>query len=266
MKKVFLVLLLCLSANLRAQALTDLWWVPEESGWGLTTVHEQNSMVVTLYAHDAAHQPRWYTSALLRYGNTAAGDPEFLGDLYETDGTPLTDPWNPQDVSRRQVGRLFFRARPDGEAEIEYTVDGSTVIKRVRRFTLQEDRLEGMHFATLLRRYDDCDNGFQGVIVDQGILHIDRSSGPPGTPPRQLVDMAFTHDEAAVCSFAGAFARYGQSGGMRGLYACSDGSSGPVEFKNIEFNSFGFSARFTAENEHCAGFSGILTGTRTSAR
>jgi hypothetical protein len=266
MKRLLAALLLSFSTAAFPHALTDIWWVPEESGWGLNTVHENNTVIVALYAHDQSHSPRWYTALLVRYGNTVDGDPEFAGDLFETSGSPVGTPWNPLDVNRRLVGRASFRSRPEGRAELEYRIDGVVAVKQVRRFSAHDDRLEGPHFATLLRRFATCDNGFQGVTVEHGILHVDRSSGPLGGAPRSAIDMLLTDGEREVCSFAGAFTRYGNSGGLRGQYACGDGSSGAVEFKNIEFNSFGFTARFTAQHPHCQEFGGILSGMRTSAR
>jgi hypothetical protein len=268
MNRLLLAVLLSLSfaSDAHAHALTDLWWNPGESGWGLNVVHENNRLVVTLYVHDAAKKPRWYGGALLRYGNTAAGDPEFLGDLFETDGTPFSTPWNPADVQRRWVGQVKFRARPGGTAAFEYAIDGVTVLKPVQRFTIDDDRFEGAHFATLMRRYGDCAGSVDRVEVEHGLLAIDRQSGVPGTSQRLIVDMALVDGTRAICSFGGRFERYGRSGGMQGNYACSDGSAGPVEFKNIEFDSFGFSARFTAVHPTCGEFGGVLSGVRTSAR
>jgi hypothetical protein len=272
MKRLFIAAMMFFSASVAAHSLTDTWWVPQESGWGLTAVHENNLLVITLYVHDAQHRPRWYTAALQRYGNTASGDPEFTGSLYETSGSAIGGPWNPGDVDRRPVGTASFRARPLGRAELEYSVDHIAVVKQIERFTMQQDRLEGLHFATLFPGYDSCPAGFQGLrVFEHGILYIDRCNGEcasstPSSQDRSQIDMVLTDGTREICSIDGAFSRYGRSGGITGSYACIDGGSGTIEFRNIEFTSVGFSARFSANHPQCATFTGILSAVRASAR
>lgn len=270
--RLVIVLALLLFARLGySRELTDIWWLPEESGWGVNTVHEGNSLILTLFVHAQSHRPQWYSAALTRYGNTQDGDPEFVGDLYETSGSPAQGPWSPNDVSSRRVGLVYFKARPDGQAELEYELDGVTVIKNIVRFTQQADRLEGLHYATLLPGYDSCETGFQGLrVFERGVLSIERCASGACTgvaaADRGHLNMLLVDNGREICSIEGAFTRYGNSGGIRGNYVCADGGQGAIAFKNIEFTSVGFSARFTAEHPRCQTFSGILTGVRTSAR
>src|SRR6185369_4631903 len=55
---------------------TGLWWVPEESGWGLSLVQQQDTVVAVLFVYDDAKRPAWYVAT--------------------TTGTFFTDPGNQQ--------------------------------------------------------------------------------------------------------------------------------------------------------------------------
>ena len=256
MRTLFAVVLLLLCMQASAHTLTDTWWQPDESGWGANVVHENNLLVVTLFVHDDERDPHWYTAALTRYGNTQNGDPEFTGALYESTGSAVGTPWRPQDVHRSLAGSISFRARPDGKAELEYLIDGVTVVKHIERYTTQPDRLEGLFFTSLLPRYDSCPAGFEGLnVFERGAMTVLRDGAD-----RKQIHMVFDDGERLSCSIHGTFYRHGRSGDIRGSYACSDGGRGGIEFRNIEFNSVGFVARFQAEHPVCAEFSGILSG------
>ena len=38
---------------------TALWWVPAESGWGLNTNHQGDTLFVTLFTYGRDGQPLW---------------------------------------------------------------------------------------------------------------------------------------------------------------------------------------------------------------
>ena len=263
-----LLILLGAASTVGARNLSDNWWVPEESGWGLNVIHEDDLLSLTLFVHDAAGQPRWLTAAMQRYGSTQAGDPEFAGSLIETLGTAPDRPWDPNAAVSRTVGEIQFRARPGGTAELAYTLDGIAVSRSVQRLSTQAANLEGLHFGMLLPGYDTCPAGFEGLSVfERGTLQVDLCEECDSDPASGTPVLLVLNDGAReICSISGSFARYGVSGAIDGAYQCSDGGEGTLTMRDIEFTSTGFTARFSADHPVCAEFSGLLNATRANAR
>ena len=52
-------LLLLLAVPLRAANYTDLWWNADESGWGVTLVHQNDKVFGVWYVYDASGKPLW---------------------------------------------------------------------------------------------------------------------------------------------------------------------------------------------------------------
>lgn len=269
MRGKVMVWALCASSGVQAGQFSDLWWVPQESGWGVSTQQQGRHLALTLYVHDAQGRPHWYSASLLRYGHTQAGLPEFSGTLYATAGSPAGLPWDPQSVSSQALGEVLFRVRADGRAELDYVLDGVPVHKEVERFTHTADTLVGLHYATLLPGYDSCPAGFEGLrVFERGTLEIERCGDAPCelTAAATPIRLSMNDGQRFVCSIEGEFTRHGNSGDIKGTYRCGDGGEGDIELNNIEFNSVGFVARFRTGHPQCAEFSGILSAVSAAAR
>ena len=61
---------------------SDLWWVPNESGWGMQLVQRGSVIFATLFVYDPTGNPTWYTATL----DPMAGNLTWTGDLYATTG------------------------------------------------------------------------------------------------------------------------------------------------------------------------------------
>ena len=268
--RVFLAIALFLACRCgQAVALTDTWWNPAESGWGLSVVHDRDTVTIGLFIHDTQGEPRWYSAALTRIAGTPQEQPEFTGPLFQTRRVPNGEAGTNLAT---QVGEMAFRAHADGKALLEYTLDGAAISKMIQRFAFTEDALEGLHFATLLPAYDGCRPDFQALpVFVAGVLSAERCEGAGcgiADPHRDRSPVHIRFHDAAgeVCRIDGRFTRYGRSGGIAGTYRCRDGGEGHIEMPDIEFTSTGFHARFTAEHPACDEFSGLLSGVRSDAR
>ncbi len=64
--------LLCLPAGPAAAAsgydMSDLWWNPAESGWGIQFVQQRDVIFATLYVYDASGAPVWYVATTRLHG------------------------------------------------------------------------------------------------------------------------------------------------------------------------------------------------------
>ena len=82
---------------------TDLYWNPNESGWGLQVVQEADVIFVTLYVYDPGN-PIWYTGTGIAQTNSTS---IWAGDLYQTTGPWFGAPvFNPALVTTTKVGTL----------------------------------------------------------------------------------------------------------------------------------------------------------------
>src|SRR5438477_4426313 len=69
--------------------VTDLWWNPAESGWGVNLIQQDNIVFATLFVYDASSQPTWFVgSALATSGPDTSGRVTFTGPWYRTSGNP----------------------------------------------------------------------------------------------------------------------------------------------------------------------------------
>ena len=52
---------LCLAATAAlATDKTDLYYIPSESGWGMSIANQGDTIFVTMYVYDSARQPTWF--------------------------------------------------------------------------------------------------------------------------------------------------------------------------------------------------------------
>jgi hypothetical protein len=113
---------------------TDLWWNPDESGWGVGIFHYKSTIFSVLFVYNAAHQPTWYIMSMNE--TTLPGDKSqrtFEGPVYVTHGTWwLADSFKLQDV--HTVGNARFVFPNDGlNASLSYSIDGNSVQTVIRR-------------------------------------------------------------------------------------------------------------------------------------
>lgn len=67
----------------------DLWWDPEQPGWGLGLAHQDDLLFATLFTYDESGAATWYA------GPSVARQPDgrFKGALFRTSGAPATAGW-----------------------------------------------------------------------------------------------------------------------------------------------------------------------------
>ena len=51
------------------QNMTDMWFNPAESGWGLNLIHQGDTLFATLFVYGPDGQPRWYVASSLVGGD-----------------------------------------------------------------------------------------------------------------------------------------------------------------------------------------------------
>ena len=107
---------------------TDLWWNPDESGWGINFNHQGQTIFGTLFTYGLDGQPDWFVMS----AGVRQPDGSFRGDLYRASGPAFNAvPWGPFTVSPVGTMRVDFPT-PDA-GTLSYTVNGIAVTKTIRR-------------------------------------------------------------------------------------------------------------------------------------
>lgn len=114
--------------------LSDIWWNPNESGWGLTLADHETQIFGVWYTYDANGAPVWYVIP----GGTFSSDFRYFdAEVYRTTGPPLAGPFDPNRVTRALVGTVRMDLAPAGLPEgrllFTYTIGGITQTKEIQR-------------------------------------------------------------------------------------------------------------------------------------
>jgi hypothetical protein len=106
---------------------SDLWWNPNESGWGMQLVQQAEFIFATLFIYGADGKPTWATAQL-----TPIGTPSWSGPVYVTSGPWFGGTFNPASVTVRQAGSMTFTASSVTAGTVTYSIDGVTVTKQIQ--------------------------------------------------------------------------------------------------------------------------------------
>jgi hypothetical protein len=226
---------------------SDLWWNPNESGWGLQVVHTGHVIFVTMFVYDANRNPVWYTGT----GNPDPTGFVWSGDLYQTTGPFFAAvPFDPASVTATRVGTFAFDVSPPqsvAEATLRYSVGGVAVLKHIQRQPLRFDDFSGSYLGMFRQTHtcsDPSRNGTFDVPVGVTITH---GGGNAFT-------MSTNSADGVTCTFSGGV--YGQEGRFGhvsgGTYGCSDGTAGAFRFFEMYVNISGFLARGQLNDQACS--------------
>jgi hypothetical protein len=109
---------------------TDLWWNPNESGWGLNLVqHPTRTMFGVWYTYESDGTRTWYVVPSGSWTSSTT----YTGPLYATTGPAYTQSFNPGSVQPRQVGTATFSFSGPNSGTFSYSVDGVAGTKQIQR-------------------------------------------------------------------------------------------------------------------------------------
>ena len=110
---------------------TDLWWNPQESGWGISlTHHASGRLFAAWFTYDDAGTPVWFTMQPGQWTSVAT----YSGPIYRTGGPTFAAPFDPSRVTVSQVGTGTLTFHDSSSATFSYTVGGvssSRIIERM---------------------------------------------------------------------------------------------------------------------------------------
>jgi hypothetical protein len=132
-KQIFGTPTACAGVTGSRAALTnyqDMWWNPQESGWGINLTHQGPVIFAVLFTYDASGRDLWLVASNL----DRQLDGSFSGSLYSTAGPMFSaTPWNSALVAAAQVGSMALRFNNGESATLTYSVNGVNVSKSIQR-------------------------------------------------------------------------------------------------------------------------------------
>jgi lysyl endopeptidase len=107
----------------------DLWWNPDESGWGINVVQHGTVVFATLFTYDAGGQGKWF---VLPHADQGSSTAVFSGTLYTTTGPAFNaSPWT--GTTPIEVGTMSFNFSSGNAGTLTYSVNGVQVTKQIQR-------------------------------------------------------------------------------------------------------------------------------------
>lgn len=245
--------LACLLATLmtpfaHAISFQDLWWNPNESGWGVNIAQQGDTLFATWFIYGANREPYWIVMPGTSRLNTGAN--VYRGDLYQTRGTPFaTVPFVPiSDVT--SVGTATFTFTDARTATLTYTVNGQSVTKSITRQNIVPINPAGTFYGGLRRDATGCSsNANNGSRLDQSIYVI-TTNAPNG--------ISITEVGGDACRFTGTWTQYGSMFEAGGSYTCGGATGTWTATEGILTEStIGMKLGLTRAGETCTITGGI---------
>jgi hypothetical protein len=241
--------MLLLTATFSARAIdsSDVYYIPEESGWGIFLVQSDTFQFLSFYVYGPDGKPTWYTAEL-----DAEGPSKYSGPLYATTGTYFAEAWDPAKHAATVVGTASFTPIDTYSATLVYTVNGvPPVTKTVRRQTLTSYPMGGNYSGSVVGAISGCaeapDN--DPSVHARFNLTVAQAGEDSATLDFTYVDP----DHAGVsCSISGALVHIGRLYRMTGArYTCNAGTGDPLESLEATVDALhptgqGIEGRYTA--------------------
>jgi hypothetical protein len=229
-------------ASTKTTDITDMWWIPTESGWGVNVILQYDVAFLTFFIYDSSNTPYWVVAAANFQGPSGA-DLLWSGDLFATTGPWFGGPFDPGAVATRKAGTASFRLTSLNAAELTYIIDGVAVIKSVQRQTWKSEIDTGSYSGGYSFRNTGCTptslNGIQEDIGTIDVSHIGSSWS------------AAFNGTLSSCTFGGTYSQAGKLGEVSGNYNCADGTAGTFDLVEITGTISGFSGRMSGHNQFC---------------
>ncbi len=109
---------------------SDMWWNPNESGWGVSLVqHPSNRVYAIWFTYDpreaegatpgtADYRPLW----IVMNGGTWTSPTTLTGNAFVTYGTPFFQPWSAGNLRLTQVGTFTFNFSSGSSGTFTYDI------------------------------------------------------------------------------------------------------------------------------------------------
>ena len=236
--------------------VTDLWWNPDESGWGVNVIQEGPVVFATFFVYDANGRAHWYVASDMPVKDITSTSITFGGDLFESHGPYFGGPFDPAAVTRNMVGTANLFVTFAGTGRLTYTVNGVTVVKSIVRQTWAVNDSSGAYEGARQIVSGSSSTGCNIGSSSFSNVQIAQSSNT----------FAMTGNLAgSTCRFNGDYSQQGHMGASTGSFSCDNGVQGTYALADIETTLYGFFARYSGTERGCT-VQGRIGGVRTTIK
>ena len=198
-------LLSCASfANTVTSDYTDLWWNPDESGWGANIALQNDTMLVTLFIYDGQNQPSWFVAPNTVYN---VHNNTFSGPLYITSGPWFARLFDPAQVTTQQVGNLTFAPSAFDKAVLTYNQGGQTITKNIIRQSWKGDSMAGTYQGSRQGTWANCGAPLDGKVSSLTLVGISENANKV---------VIFDQGKGYTCTYTGTVTSSGHLGSILG--------------------------------------------------
>jgi len=230
---------------------TDMWWNPDESGWGANVTQQGDTMFVTLFVYDDKRSPTWFVAPQV----TLQPDGLFTGQLFLTTGTfYFLRSFDPGIGTVIPVGRVTFSPSSPSDATLAYSVGGFEITTNITRQSWRTDDLTGFFIGARQGVWSGCGPELNGKVDSPATVGISEQSGQV-----QIRDVG----KGYTCSYSGKHTQAGHVSVMTGTGVCADGVSRFLTATGIQVSPIMFSMRYRMDQigTTCV-FEGYVGGVR----
>ena len=107
---------------------SDLWWNPNESGWGIAMAQQNANIFLAWYVYDNTGKPVWYVAS-----NCTVNGSSCSGVLYSTKGPAFGPTFPPNQIQVITAGSVIVSFIDANNAVLSYTVGNVTATKTITR-------------------------------------------------------------------------------------------------------------------------------------
>ena len=199
---------------------SDLWWNPDEAGWGIQLVQRGALIFATMFVYAANGAPTWYVALLKPPGAASEEAAKALGlswsgELDATTGSGFAATWNPTAFGVMKVGTMTWTPADATSGTLAYSVNGASVSKSIVREFVTLDDFGGTYLGGIQLTQAGCtDPSKNGTFDDYANVTI--------TQTGQSLGLALTTTTSGTsCTFQGPLTQAGRFGAAAGTFVCN---------------------------------------------
>jgi len=220
---------------------SDIWWNPNESGWGMNVIQQGAIQFITLFVYGSDGKAAWFVGPHTEFQATNNGTAVFTGALYQTTGPAFSTTFNPSAVGVQQVGNITVTLTTLVSGSVSYSVNGVTVVKDIQRQTWTTENLAGNYLGAATGVYSGACSA-TGYQEEPASLSVTQA----GT--------AITLGYASAtrnCTLTGTYTQDGRMGSTIGSYSCTNGVTGTFGIVEMQATPAAINMRITTTASGC---------------